>query len=366
MPAPTVPPTLASIIPPVLIQPGVEQLDSPTTISAETVFTIPSCTMARMDQRKRKMPQCIAHRGYKAKYPENTLLAFDKALEAGAAALETDLHITKDNVVVISHDATLKRCFGRDEKIIDVAWHDIKDLKTIAIPHEPMPRLMDLLNYLAHPGMEHLWLLLDIKLDNNADDITRLIGSTIANAKQSSGKPWSERIILGVWAAKYLPLAERYLPGFSVVHIGFKLSYARHFSTVPNVGFNMLLPMLMAPGGRGFIRDCQEKYHRGLLAWTVNDRDKMEWCIRRGLDGVITDDPSMFVEVCEKHDEYSPEPTIPIGFISCLDMLRIYFTISILFWLFRRKLNTEASPTLIEKLPRQASRGSNLASSLEQ
>lgn len=342
------------IIPPMVLQPGLEQLDSPVTLSEDTDFPTATFIRAKMDRRKRKMPQCIAHRGYKARFPENTLLAFEKALEAGAVALETDLHITKDNIVVLSHDATLKRCFGQKDKIIDRSWDEIKDLRTLAPPHESMPRLKDLLEYLSQPGLEEVWVLLDIKLDNNADDIMRLISTTIAEVKPSPSKPWNERIVLGIWAAKYLPLAVKYLAGFPVVHIGFKLSYARHFFNVPNVGFNMLLPMLMAPGGRSFIRDCQEKYDRQLLAWTVNDKDKMEWCIRRGIDGVITDDPSMFADACERHDEYSPEPTIPVGFKSCFEMLRIYIMITTLFWIFRRRLKPNASTVLIEKAPERA------------
>lgn len=346
------PTPLPGIIPPVVVQPGVEKLDSPVTLTDDTIFPISSFAMARMDKRKRKMPQCIAHRGFKAKFPENTILAFERAVEAGAHALETDMHLTKDDVVVLSHDATLKRCFGKHDKILDRTWEEIKDLRTLAAPHVPMPRLKDLLECLARPGMEEIWVCLDIKLDNDADDIMRLIGSTIAEAKPSPGKPWSERIVLGVWAAKYLPLAARYLPDFSVVHIGFKLSYARHFFTAPNVGFSMLLPMLVAPGGRRFVEDCQQKHHRQLMAWTVNAKDRMEWCIRRKLDGVITDDPAMFLDVCDKFDELSKEPTIPVGFRSLVEILRIYIMIQALFWLFRRRLNpTTKSSRLIEKVP---------------
>lgn len=49
------------------------------------------------------MPQCIAHRGYKAKHPENTMAAFRGAVDAGVHAVETDVQITKDDVVVLSH-----------------------------------------------------------------------------------------------------------------------------------------------------------------------------------------------------------------------------------------------------------------------
>lgn len=50
-----------------------------------------------------KLPQTIAHRGYKAAYPENTLAGFKAAVDIGAHALETDLHLSKDKVVVLSH-----------------------------------------------------------------------------------------------------------------------------------------------------------------------------------------------------------------------------------------------------------------------
>ena len=49
------------------------------------------------------MPQAIAHRGYKAKHPENTMGAFRGAVQAKAHAIETDIHLTKDDVVVLSH-----------------------------------------------------------------------------------------------------------------------------------------------------------------------------------------------------------------------------------------------------------------------
>jgi glycerophosphoryl diester phosphodiesterase len=49
------------------------------------------------------LPQNIGHRGYKAAFPENTMAAFHGAVVAGAHALETDLHLSRDGVVVLSH-----------------------------------------------------------------------------------------------------------------------------------------------------------------------------------------------------------------------------------------------------------------------
>ena len=62
-----------------------------------------SWTFARKRPTGEKLPQTIAHRGYKAKHPENTMGAFQGAVKAGAHAIETDIHLTKDDVVVLSH-----------------------------------------------------------------------------------------------------------------------------------------------------------------------------------------------------------------------------------------------------------------------
>jgi len=62
-----------------------------------------SFAYAKKDVSGKRRPQAIAHRGYKAKYPENTMGAFKGAVDVGADAVETDIHLSKDGVVVLSH-----------------------------------------------------------------------------------------------------------------------------------------------------------------------------------------------------------------------------------------------------------------------
>ena len=56
-----------------------------------------------------RLPQAIAHRGVRDRYPENSLPAFIAAVDAGADAVELDVHATIDGVVVVHHDAQLSR-----------------------------------------------------------------------------------------------------------------------------------------------------------------------------------------------------------------------------------------------------------------
>lgn len=118
----------------------------------------------RVMHGRKPVPQTIGHRGFKAIAPENTMAAFRAAVDAGVEAIETDLHLTRDGVVVLCHDETLQRCYGNKAKVRDLDWSDISELRTLREPHEPMPRLVDLLSYLNEPGLESIWLMLDIKV----------------------------------------------------------------------------------------------------------------------------------------------------------------------------------------------------------
>lgn len=53
------------------------------------------------------MTKNFAHRGFSGKYPENTMLAFEKAVEIGADGVELDVQLKKDGEVVIIHDETI-------------------------------------------------------------------------------------------------------------------------------------------------------------------------------------------------------------------------------------------------------------------
>lgn len=171
----------------------------------------------------------------------------------------------------------------------------------------------------------------------------RLIASTIRSVAPSSSRSWQSRIVLGCWAAKYLPLCSHYLPDFPVSHIGFSLLYASHFFLVPNVSFNMLQAVLMTPWGRAFVRKAQcDK--RPVFAWTVNEERRMRWDIRHGLDGVITDDPRKFLEVRRGWHEGMDEG---FGLMMWLDVLRINFFALIFGLLFQLRFGFRDSRPLV-------------------
>jgi len=71
----------------------------------------------------------FAHRGLSEAYPENTILSFDKAMMAGATAIEFDVHKTKDGELVVIHDENIKRTFQGNGLIKDFTLQEIKSFK---------------------------------------------------------------------------------------------------------------------------------------------------------------------------------------------------------------------------------------------
>jgi glycerophosphoryl diester phosphodiesterase len=75
-----------------------------------------------------KRPLVIAHRGYRTKYPENTLVAFQAAIDVGADMIELDVLLTKDRKMVVIHDESLGRTTNGRGMVSDCTLSQLKAL----------------------------------------------------------------------------------------------------------------------------------------------------------------------------------------------------------------------------------------------
>jgi glycerophosphoryl diester phosphodiesterase len=111
--------------------------------------------------------QVAAHRGGAALWPENSLLAFRNALALGVDFLETDVHLTADDEVVVLHDPTLDRTTTGRGAVRDASLAALGPLRLRAAggppTDEPIPTLGQVLDVLA--GARGVGLLLEIKVD---------------------------------------------------------------------------------------------------------------------------------------------------------------------------------------------------------
>ncbi len=89
----------------------------------------------------------FAHRGVMAHYPENTMSAFRAAIHTGADGIETDVHMTRDGILVLIHDESLERTTDGRGRVVDLTFAELRTAN--AAVHfggdEPVPTLEEFL-----------------------------------------------------------------------------------------------------------------------------------------------------------------------------------------------------------------------------
>lgn len=127
-------------------------------------------------------PLIIGHRGAAGLAPENSLRAFQAAIEAGADGVELDVHLTSDKVPIVLHDATLGRVTNGHGPVAQHSFAAIKGF-SLAGCDDPIPSLDDVLRLLVPTP---LMVNVEIKNDhqeNPHEGIEALIAQSLINAK---------------------------------------------------------------------------------------------------------------------------------------------------------------------------------------
>lgn len=96
----------------------------------------------------------IAHRGYSAQYPENTMLAFEQSLVKGADMIELDVALTQDHTIVVIHDETVDRTTNGTGPVAGYMQRDLRALdagiwKSKKFKSEPIPLLSEVLEHVG-------------------------------------------------------------------------------------------------------------------------------------------------------------------------------------------------------------------------
>lgn len=153
------------------------------------------------------LPVISGHRGFKGKYPENTLLGFEKCYEVGGNGFETDLYLTTDEVLVVCHDANTKRVYCKpngeeaDYNIVDSSYEDdLKDLVNKGTG-EKLLTFNHLLNWIKVYGA-HGKIMLDIKRVNRLDVTMFMIEEMLLVDKNLDY--WFSIFQFGVWDLKFV------------------------------------------------------------------------------------------------------------------------------------------------------------------
>jgi len=228
----------------------------------------------------------LAHRGgttAATEGVENSLAAFKAAYAMGYRYLETDVHVTSDDVVVAFHDSSLDRTCGIPGAIRDLTFEQVSRARIAG--REPIPRLSDLFSALPDARFN-----IDVKDDAAVAPLAQLIADHGA----------ADRVLVGSFSASRLRTF-RALAGSTVGTAAHPREVAA-FALLPHVVARRVnrSQVLQIPHRQHGLTIASthliRSAHRAGIpvhVWTINDRAEMELLLHRGVDGIVTDEISL-------------------------------------------------------------------------
>lgn len=237
-----------------------------------------------------KRVKIFAHRGASAYAPENTLEAFQLAMNQGADGIELDVQLTKDGELVVIHDETIDRVSDEKGAVRD---YTLEELKKISVsnhfeqyPDVKIPTLREVLE-LVKPGTMEI----NIELKTGIfwyPEIERKVLELVKEEGMEDRIIYSSFNHYSVQKIKELsPEAETaYLIGDVMLDVA---AYTK------NTGIKGLHPALFHVKMADFLKEYKES-GIALRVWTVNEKDQIRWLIDEGVDAVITNYPDRGLE----------------------------------------------------------------------
>ena len=229
------------------------------------------------------VPIAFAHRGFARGGDENSMAAFERAVDLGYRYLETDVRVTADGVALAFHDARLDRVTDRTGRVADLPWREVRRARIAG--REPIPRLDDLLA--AWPDVR---INLDVKH-------AAAIGPTIDAIVRAGAV---ERVCVGAFSDARIAAVRAALGPRLCTSLGPREAL-RLRSRRPRPS-GALCAQVPARVGRFAVVDrryVEFAHQLGLQVhvWTVNARAEMERVLYLGVDGVMTDHADVLREV---------------------------------------------------------------------
>lgn len=238
--------------------------------------------MARAAFFDAPQPRIFAHRGLARNAPENSLLAFVAALSAGATHLETDVHVTRDGVAVLSHDPDLT-AFGRPERIDRLSFAELQRIRLPA--GQVVPSLSEALDTFPEALFN-----IDVKVSAAA-------GPTIRAIRTNRATP---RVLITSFAEARRRDTVAGLPGVATSPSGPEFARALVAAAVNSRSQTRRLlqgfAAVQVPERAGLVRIISPRFVRLMHSidvevhvWTVNDPIAMDRLLAIGVDGIVTD-----------------------------------------------------------------------------
>jgi glycerophosphoryl diester phosphodiesterase len=238
-------------------------------------------------------PIPFAHRGGASDKPENTMAAFERAVELGFRYLETDAHLTADGVLLAFHDHVLDRVTDRTGVVADLPWSEIQKAR---VDGEPIPLLEDLLA---------AWPDVRVNIDPKHE---AAVGPLVQALERGNAL---DRVCVAAFSDRRLSRVRRLSGGRVCTALGpagitrMRMAsfgartgrFAGGCVQVPtHIGKRVLLDQ----------RFVDTAHRRGLPVhvWTIDERAQMERLLDLGVDGIMTDRPTILKDLLVERGQW--------------------------------------------------------------
>lgn len=228
----------------------------------------------------------MAHRGDIANHPENTLSAFRGAIESNADMIELDVRLTQDHQLLIMHDADLQRTTNGHGLVFEHRLSDIQSLDAGAwfAPHFAGTRVTTLDEVLEQFPLARFNIELKTSPTSQANTLVSRVLECVHRYDAV------HRVMLSSFDHVALHQARQRDRDISmaVIYFGRLLNPFQLAEELGLVSFNPNLENL----DLAFVQEAKTRGY-GVFAWTVKNRESLDFCLSHGVTGAAIDDLSL-------------------------------------------------------------------------
>ena len=292
---------------------------------------ISACTTSKIiyDRNNKHFFDYEGHRGARGLMPENTIPSFIKAIDLGVTTLEMDAVITKDNVVILSHepyfnpDITtlengkfIEKGKGPTYNIYRMTYDDVKKYdvglkahpvfnrqEKIAVHKPALAEVIDSVEaYLNAKNLPKIFYNIEIKSKEGFDNAFHPAPAKFVDMvmKVVNEKGIADRVIIQSFDFRSLQALHNKYPRIKTSLLIEKEDNRSLRKQLHDLGF---MPTIYSPAhelvNKNLVKELR-KDNIKLVPWTINDIDRMKELKKMGVDGIISDYPDLFEKLSRK------------------------------------------------------------------
>ena len=237
-------------------------------------------------------PIIIGHRGFRAAFPENTMIGFRAALDAGADMLELDVRLSRDKHLIVIHDAGLDRTTDRIGLVSEYTLDQLKSADAGIRFHprfsgERLPVLHQVLDLIQDRST------LNIEIKSDPEDKESAFEAAAQTIRCIGEHQAESKVLVSCFDFEVLRFIHKTAPHLSLGVLTYrnKEKYMEHCCEVGAFSWNPEFQNLT----REEVETAQQSGLK-VLPYTVNSESSMLRLFKMGVDGFFTDDPVLGIK----------------------------------------------------------------------